>query len=188
MAEVSADTGWISASSASSDGAGSYVWSGLTNVGASDNARASVSLPSSGLTSDRLNCAFSLLASAIPDGATIDGVEARVECYRSSTNVRTTTLSLCSDTAGTVIADTSSKNITVPAGSSTAEAYVSTGSDLWGAGSIAESALTDSAFRLSVLTTDSLGSGALYADHVQIKVYYTYTEPELSGASLFWGI
>jgi len=192
MAEVSTNTGWISASSATNYAVQGFSWSGLANVSASDNSRASATVPNvvGSSTTDFLNCAFSNLASAIPADATIDGVEVRVEGYFSSTMFTGMRASLCSDSVGTALSGTSAKtNSGFPVGSSTNEAYATFGGDgdLWGGSSISVSDLASSAFRLPVRAVFQTGAGATaYVDHAQIRVYYTYTEPDESGIALFW--
>ena len=189
---VSTDTGWISASGATSNAASPYddvVWQNLGNVTASDNARASATLNSSQLP-EILNCAFSSLAAVVPVDATIDGVEVRFEGYSSNVYGSGPTIGLATNTSMNPVSGTQDFQILLPYGSSAGEAYVSKGGStfLWDAGSIAASSLVDSGFRVFMRFGRISSNVVVYIDHVQIKVYYTYTPGDEVGVALFWGI
>ena len=164
-----------------------------TETGSSDNARALNALAPSANPTDILISGFgSGISAAVPSNATIDGIEVRVEGYKSSgasPNDTLTYAALYSDASGTLVSGTSADAIVLPTGSSTAEAYVTTGgaADLWGAGSITRATIASSDFRVGVYALSTVISNYVYVDHVQIKVYYTYT-PAPPNSFFFWDL
>lgn len=196
-----ADTGWIScASYAQRASTGDIAWSptsGTTELASSDNSRIATA---SGLTlnaaSDSTNqmlFAFgTAIADNVPADATIDGVELSVEGYFSAQN-NAVRHALHSDSSGTLVSGTAvqtTNNNLWGNGSASNETYVTVGgaTNLWGASSIAASAIRDAALRVAlyVSTFTSVGPSILYLDHVRIKVYYTNTPPAQDSIALFW--
>jgi hypothetical protein len=196
-----ADTGWIScASYAQRASTGDIAWSptsGTTELASSDNSRIQTA---SGLTNNsatnstnQMLCAFGTgIADNVPSDATIDGVEVSVEGYYSA-QANNTNFALHSDSSGTLVSGTAVQVSNLNDwgnGSASNEKYVTVGgaANLWGAGSIAASAIRASGLRLAlyVSTFLSVGPSILYLDHVRIKVHYTYAPLTQQPVALFW--
>jgi hypothetical protein len=194
-----ADTGWIScASYAQRASTGDIAWSptsGTTELASSDNSRIATA---SGLTNNsasnstnQMLCAFSTaIADNVPSDATIDGVEVTVEGYFSAQS-GALRAALHSDSSGTLVTSTVAQSQTgLGNGSSSNENTITFGgsANLWGAGSIAASAIRATGLRLAVYVSNfaSVGPSILYLDHVRIKVYYTNTPPAQDSIALFW--
>ena len=194
---VSTSTDWISPSGATNlDQASGPAWSSLSNVYSSNNSRASVSIPSDKFYSDIILASFgSGISSALPPDATIDGIEARVEGYRTANdgyqafNLWDTVFG-----GGDSFGSPSGGFFYVPLGSSVDEAYTTAGAstDKWGVtrdGGLNRSHLVASTFRLAFFGACNRVTGyTLYVDHIQIKVHYTYAPLDASSGAnvLFW--
>jgi len=76
------DTGWVSPTAYTERFAGTYPWTTPANGYASDNAYASIYAPKYGPTMGVHYSGFDL--SAIGDTATINGLEMKCDCYRTS--------------------------------------------------------------------------------------------------------
>lgn len=161
-------TGWRSAGLGQSIpfGTPKKTWSNPTNIYVSDNNRASRRHYQDDITEYLRATTFGF---SIPDGAIIDGIEARFEKYCSASNT---------------IMDYSCK--IVKAGSeqgtghakgywSTSEGYVVYGgaTDKWGlTWTVAQINASNFGVSISAINYESTSSMA-YVDHVQIRVYYT---------------
>jgi hypothetical protein len=167
------DTGFVLAGTGASEAyTGSDVaWSNPTRVTASDDSRATASLTSAGLESEYLKASgFDL--SSVPGGATIDGVEVRVErsVGSGSGTVQDQHVHIRKGDGGALSND---KKQTGVNWSGTDEQVVYGGaSDLWGL-SIAQSDLAG----LQVLVSGiSVSAGKLARlDAIEIRIYYTAT-------------
>ncbi len=194
-----ADTGWIScASYAQRAGSGDVEWtptSGTTELASSDNSRVATAVEltdnaSRDSTNDLL-CAFgTAIAANVPSGAQIDGVSVSVEGVYSG-KAAPLLCALHSDSSGTLVSGTAPEsNSALGFGSTSNENTVTFGgaTSLFGAGSIADTAIRSSDLRVAVYVdayTESSRS-TLYIDQVRVRVYYTYVPPPQSSAALFW--
>ncbi|MBX3580851.1 MAG: hypothetical protein KF810_03005 [Rhizobiaceae bacterium] len=168
-----ADTGWVTVGTGANNAdAGNTAWSNPGNITtASDAAYAIVGLAKD-TTSQYLhgtNCDFS----AIPSGATIDGVEARVRKW-SGGGPTDHTIQLI--VGGTRSGDNKSAGAAWASPSSTNVSYDYGGaSDLWGL-SLSRSDVVAVNFGLAVRAARVGGSGGtvnIRVPYIQLKVHYT---------------
>lgn len=160
-------------------GAGtSYDWSNLGNMAASDDARAgTTALTGTDNQTHRLdikNWGF-----AIPSGATIDGVEVKIE-WRTSQNLRPLSeIQIRLLKAGSPVGSNKAANNTTSA----VDATVTHGgsSDLWGA-TWDDTDVNATGFGLAVqYKSDSSSSKNPQIDHVTLEVFYTESSGGVTG-------
>jgi len=167
-----ADTGWISPGTVLTNRSWSTYsntpWNDIDNAKSSDNSYATL------VTTDGVdNISYYLEANnfgfSIPDGATIDGIEFRVECKYD--------LGLNAWDEGKVVDESSSLSSTNDRGDvsiSTDEKYIYFGdsTELWGT-TWAYTDINSSNFGCALLDRIIDGDHTVSVDHIQIKVYYT---------------
>jgi len=160
-----ADTGWVLCTAAQdlADGNGSVSWSSVTNIVSSNDVYAAWTSGSSKNTDTLKAHTFGL---SLPSGATIDGVETRVEAKESGTVVIANVRIGKSDAAlGT--AKTPGDALT-----STDANYDHGGaSDLWGL-TFTEAEVEAATFQIRYVF-GLTGASTVQVDAVWVKVYYT---------------
>ncbi len=166
-----ADTGWLSPSSvADNSGIGTLTWTNPGNAAAQDDTYATVSGSMAQVTHYLFATTF---GASIPSGATIDGIEVGYDAYKSGgMNCAYSTVKLIK--GGSVSGDNKGSSYTYT-GTSDTDTYQTFGgaSDLWGL-TLTESDVEASNFGVAAsFTLQSPSSFTLYADHVQLKIYYT---------------
>jgi hypothetical protein len=173
-----ADTGWLIAGTGAEAGGGDESWSGESNITADDGSNATCSISARGDSSNRLratNFGFS-----IPIGATIDGIEARVQVSVTSGSADIATIRLVQGGLQKGLNRASFEGIT---GSPVNYDYGGP-SDLWGV------SWSDSDVNLSTFGFDFQAEAVgttinLFVDAMWIKVHYTEVA---SGGNLIWPI
>ncbi|HQY68715.1 MAG TPA: hypothetical protein PLD38_15675 [Pyrinomonadaceae bacterium] len=164
-----ADTGWLNLTTFSTVGGLSFAWVNPSNASASDNTYATQPNSTSGL-SDSLQ-GVGLVSSTVPSGATIDGIEVRIEAKKSS-NVRAITF----DLVQLVIAGTpSGSNLGSGAITTTETVYAFGGAtSLWGL-TPSEADVNGGSFGVIMRFVRGAGkSGTTQSvDQIQMKIYYT---------------
>lgn len=163
------DTGWLDLTSFSSVG-GSNAWTNPSNAASSNNTYAAEATVST-TASDNTYLQAVDLASNVPTGATIYGIETRIEAGRSA---GAATINF--DTVQLIIAGTKSgSNLASGSIASGSEAYYSFGgaNNLWGL-TPTDSDVNNANFGIALRIVRS-GPTALSVnvDHMQMKVYYT---------------
>jgi hypothetical protein len=165
------DTGWVSPGTMADDRSWSTYsnthWNNVSNATASDDTYVTL------VTTDGVdNISYYLEASNfgfnIPVGATIDGIEFRVEC--KSTSVNTLDEGKIVDGEGTLLAANDRGDASI----NTTEKYIYFGgsTELWGA-SWDYTDINSSSFGCAILDRIIFGDQTISVDHIQIKVYYT---------------
>lgn len=153
---------------------GSFTdWANENNIKFSNNSYASNNAPGLSYGDYTTYLYASNFGLSIPAGATIDGIEARIERYGQSGAIKDYRVSLVNSSGGVTTAD--KKNATNWA-SSDPDTYVKYGSpsDLWGeTWSVSDINDADFGIVLSAQGTDPDSGNYLYVDHIQIRVYYT---------------
>ena len=160
-----ADTGWLNLATFATGGGTGVAWTSPGSADVSDNVYASASLPAPTST-ETLNATN--LVSSINAGATVLGVEVRIERKANSTGVTDLTISLIK--GGTISGD----NKSAGAGWGTTDSYTSFGgaTDMWGL-TLSPSDVNDSTFGFCVAAQTGLSSKVAYVDHMQMKIYYS---------------
>ena len=169
-----ADTGWIFPGTAVGDrGAGDADWSNPDNIKIDDGSDASVNLGGGPTEDSRGLAASNFDFSSIPSGATIDGIEVRVEDYLVagggvSVDWSNCRLILADDSDGSEnkeseLLDPSFSDQTDEAGGA---------SDLWGE-TITRADVQDVDFGFFVGVTLVAGTPTTHVDSMQMKVFYT---------------
>ncbi|MGG7034984.1 MAG: PKD-like domain-containing protein [Flavobacterium sp.] len=152
------DTGWLNPTTNPLNNGVSNP----TNVYSSNNSRATFE---SGDYSD-----YGGFSVSIPAGAIINGIEVRVEGYRSSILARNLNASLSYNNGNNYTA-TSQFGINVTSAASEAYFTVGGNTSLWGrTWTISE--LGNANFRIRLTTSGSLGSVSV--DHLQVRIFYTF--------------
>jgi alpha-tubulin suppressor-like RCC1 family protein len=170
--QVAADdtTGPNNPSSAISSGGGTVAWTSPTNVYASDNSRASVSL-GKGVISQYLQATG--FGFTIPTTATINGIQVDIERYANNTLIRDNSLKLIKN--GNISGDETADTATGWPSSDTYKSYGGN-TDLWGL-TWTPTDINSSNFGVALdIKNNKTGSGATYigyVDHIRITVYYT---------------
>jgi hypothetical protein len=169
-AKVCADQNTLNPSSAISSGGGTVAWTSPTNVYASDNSRASVSL-GKGVISQYLQATG--FGFTIPTTATINGIQVDIERYANNTLITDNSVRIIK--GGTSSGDDKADTAT---GWPAADAYATYGgsTDLWGL-TWAASDINNSTFGVALdIKNNKTGKDAAYigyVDHIKITVYYT---------------
>lgn len=178
------DTGALSPGTmADDDTVGTIAWSNPNNAKASDNVYA-VAIDSSGSTSYTHYLKATNFGFSIPSGATINGILAEIERYRSDlSDVYDSEVKIVK--ADGTIGTTNKASATIWYGISDPNEYTGYGSssDLWGEIWTAEN-INDVDFGV-VLSAKLKATGGPFGgrgnvDHIRITVYYTEAE-EYSG-------
>jgi hypothetical protein len=176
-ADGGVSTGLLSATSASSLSSGVHSdndWSDASNITANDGSDASITAP----TFDTADQSYLLLAhfsglSAVPDGATIIGVEVQVNCYYANGSVSLDLIQLL-DATGAPAGDNQAAT-PIPLGTSAAGIVVLGGSaDLWG-NSLTDAWVKDADFGVAVGFLATGDNADVFVDYVSIKIFYTET-------------
>ena len=172
-------TDWISPRTVNqdSDGVdGAVAWSNVDNVKTQNDTYATVSLsgPQNGSANFLLCTNFD--ASSVPVGATIDGMEARVDEYADASNDNGTFQAI--DDTGTIVG--AFQAVSSPASEDT-DTYESVGgsTDKWSV-DLTEDMVKNPAFGVSYQTSSG-GAVNWFVDHIQIRLYHsggTVEEPE----------
>lgn len=151
---------------ADSNAIGTVAWSNPSNAAASDNSRATANLSEPGLTSHYLkatNFGFTL-----PEGATVLGIEARVE--KSKTELFTLTDAEVKIVKGGVVGSTNKRDIAEwPVNNDGIVTYGGP-TDLWGT-TWAVADVNGEGFGLVIAAQ---GRGVARVDDIEIVVYYSY--------------
>jgi hypothetical protein len=148
---------------------GSPAWSNPTNVGASDDARATCGVAASGVSGTLTVTAFGF---AIPGGSTIDGITVAIE-RRSTTNNVIDDNSIRLTKASAAVGDNKATATKWPLNTDSTATYGGV-ADLWGTTwSVAE--VNDSGFGVAILAdnTDAGSTRSAQVDHVTITITYT---------------
>lgn len=149
-------------------------------------AGAAVTTPANAYTSDDTYAVFPDTAEhdyktfnfTIPAGATIDGIEVRVEWHTTqASDTGFLTLQLIDD-AGVQIG--SSKTTPTIGGTTDVIHILGSATDLWGA-ALTEPMVNDVEFGVSILYTKTAGGAGnnAYLDNVDIEVHYTVSNPKI---------
>jgi hypothetical protein len=152
---------------------GSVVWSNPSNAQASDNARATASLPES-------NSSHYLKASnfgfSIPSNATVNGIVVEVERSRSSTSSSIVTTSAKLVKNGVI--GGSDKGSYGGTEWPTADAYGAYGDsvDTWGL-ALTPADVNAAGFGFALSASNFGATGYARVDHIRIKVYYSFPLP-----------
>jgi hypothetical protein len=157
-------------SAVNGSGGGSYTWSNLTEISASDSSYVTVFGPDGWVSKD-LDCTN--FGFSIPAGSTIDGIEVKIERYGSF--VSDTSIKLLNgDGAG----GESSQDKSTGASWSSTESVITFGgsTDTWGE-TWSVSDINSSNFGVRIQCQDSVAfdfqTGSAQIDHVEIVVHYT---------------
>ena len=173
-ADGGASTGILSATSASTLSSGVHSdndWSDASNITADDGSDASITAP----TFDTGDQSYLLLAhfsglSAVPDGATIDGIEVHVNCYYANGSVSLDLIQLL-DATGAPVGDNQAAT-PIPLGTSAAGDYVFGGSpETWG-NSLTAAWVKDVDFGVAVGFVATGDNADVFVDHIAFKVFY----------------
>jgi hypothetical protein len=161
-----ADTGWLNLTTFTSVG-GSAAWSNPGNAVSSDNTYATQTTVVTAANNGYLHGVQ--LASTVPSGATINGIEVQIEVKGSSTSCRFDTVQL-------IIAGTKSgSNLSTGTAPTTSDAVYTYGgaTTLWGltpSDTDVNGATFGVAFRFK---KSGKGTVVTSVDQVQMKIYYT---------------
>jgi hypothetical protein len=165
------------AGAGANDTVSGLAWTSPGNITASDDARASVTVTSGGLNSDRLMAtAFGF---TIPGGATINGVVVEIE-HRADLSPGVSIIDgPVRLLKGGVVSGTDQSSSTAWTTGLSDETFTyGSSSDLWGL-ALAETDVNASSFGVSMQAkcTGGAGSTAAYVDAIRITVYYTAAAP-----------
>lgn len=186
-----ADTGWVLAGTGTNDaGSGATAWSNPSRVTANDNSEAdAANIPKNdGLSQLLFSTNYNF--SAIPVGATIDGVEFRFErrsvrasgAWNSSINDNLVQLIVGGSLAGSNL----SAGANYPNGATLSGSYGGA-SNLWGA-SLTRANVVASDFGVAIQAVNNSGAAAnytAYVDYMEMKVYYTEPAPTGNAGAMF---
>ncbi len=166
-----ADTGWKNPTATGGIGATDDFWTNPANAYSSNDVYATMLMANSSAYQSFYNFGFS-----IPAGATIVGLEVKVEYYMSGTpganNCRLylwkTDKTVWNGQTGDGFPETKTVEGTDTEGSSSTFA----GGESW---VVAD--FSNAAFAIKILIRDSVEAGhTFYCDHIQVKVYYAVIE------------
>lgn len=166
-----ADTGFKSPSSTAVRVAGVVD---PTNAYTSDDAMAIITPPN--ITPRQDYYVFTGLYSAIPDGATINGIEVNVEANAVviepfNGDSAQISIAISKDGGSNFSAEKAATFVSV--GGETTKVYGNS-TDTWGLSSLTKDSFSDANFRLYVGVTGIQGAiEDVYIDHIPVKVYYT---------------
>lgn len=155
---------------------GVYAWADPSNATASDNARASTVTLSPGSITHYLKCTN--FGFSIPSGATIDGIECRVEWASLSGFWPARRYRARIVKAGAIGSDTSNDSSSTLPSSDTVQT-IGTPTSLWGQ-TWSYTDINASTFGVALACQGPIfASGSADIDHVQLTVYYTQTSPTI---------
>lgn len=158
---------------AATNGAGSRPWGNPTNCYASDDSRAIHTHTFTGASTTNALIASGFDFSAIPSGATIDGIVLDVErsCSNTAGSPRDSSVRLTKD-GSTFVGSDKASGTTWP----TTDAYTTYGgvADLWGTTwTLAEIQASTFGVAVSAQRDAVKGFVEVRIDHIRITVYYT---------------
>lgn len=165
-----ADTGWVSPGTiVNADRDGKTTWFDPSYAGASDNNYAynNVTKYTYGDWLRASNFGFS-----IPSGATINGIECRIERHASAVNAIADS-ALYLHKGGTPSGDDKASATMYPSSDPNDYVYYGGPTDTWNSG-YSETDINDSTFGVELSCFNSTSaSKTAYVDHMQLKIYYT---------------
>lgn len=170
---VEQNTGWNNPYTCASLTPTFEPWLNYNNAKTQDDAHASCVIPKSG-TTDNLYCGNFLFSIEIPLGATIKGIELRIDKHCTIASVRDYLVQLCYGTY-VLYGDNKADTVTTWTNPSDADIYIYYGgsSDMWNTG-FTRTHIASSSFGVRIRASNgspSVTPGALI-DHVQIKITY----------------
>lgn len=158
---------------ASDAGVGTVAWTSPGNAVASDDSRATAALTAVGTVQSHYLKCTNFGFSAIPDGATVDGIEVVVEASATSTSGTPQFLRVRLVKGGVISSSTALDNtntVTTTDASYTSGGPTNLGGETWAATDIKSSGF---GVAVSMRKTGIKTSTTVRIDHVTLKVYYT---------------
>jgi len=182
-----ADTGWVTAGTGTTSGSGDKSWVNASNVTADDASYAQVTNIDEEESSNLLvGHNFGL---SVPSGATIDGIEIKIEWYGGSPRSTIDNIAKLRKGGSSSGIDNNSKNNN-PSFSAQTVTYGNS-TDLWGTTwSDAQVTAEDFGFEFGVVEDENDDNNEVYVDYIAVKVHYTESagDPSPGGSDLIWDI